>query len=224
MNSKKRSKIILCLILSFTTFPSFGKGQFIQTIYPTRDTFVSDAFPNENYGTHPWLWVSNWENISSGMCQSYIYFILPPNYPAYKSIHLRFYIILLDTLHTFNISFYRINQNWDEMTLNWTGKPSLGDCILSKDVESHETYVIDIQRILTSRIFSIGIVAEDSRLNFGEIASKEHELVTSDQKLAIVLNNEETVIILSVVGGVVAVGVGIAWFLRKKRKKERNYT
>lgn len=222
MNSKNRSKVILCLILTFTLFPTFGKGQFIQTIYPTKDVFVSDATPNNNYGTHPWLWISNWENLSSGICQSFIYFILPPDYPAYQYIHLRFYIILLDIMNPFNISLYRINQNWNEETLNWTGRPSLGSYILSREVEHEETYLIDIQSLLTSRIFSIGIVANDSRLNFAEIASKDHTLVTSNQKLAVLLNNEGTVIILSIVGGVVAVGVGIFWFIRNKRKKTRN--
>lgn len=222
MNSKKHSKIILCLILSFTLFPVYGKGQFIHTIYPTKDTFVSEAFPNDNYGGHPWLWISNWENLSSGICYSYIYFILPPDYPAYQYINLRFYVLLLDEVHPFNISFYRINQYWDEMTLNWTGKPSLGSNILSREVEHEKTYLIDITSLLTSRIFSLGIVANDSRLNFAEIASKDHTLVTNDQELAILLNNEGTVIILSIVGGVVAAGIGVFWFIRNKRKKARD--
>ena len=154
MNSRKRLKIILLLILSFTVFPTFGRGQFVQTIYPTKDVFASEAFPDNNYGTHPWLWISNWENISSGICYSYIYFILPPDYTIYQYINLRFYVILLDTLHPFNISLYRINQNWDEDILNWTGKPSLSTYILSKEVENDETYLLDIQSLLTSRIFS----------------------------------------------------------------------
>jgi hypothetical protein len=221
MNSKISSKILLCLILIFTIFPRYGKGQFIQTIYPTKDTFVSEENPDFNFGSHPWLWISNWENTSSGICHSYIYFILPPDYPAFQSIHLRFYIILLDEVQPYNISFYRINQYWDEETLNWTGKPTLGGYIFSKEAEHDETYLIDIQDLLTSRIFSIGIVANDSRLNFAEIASNDHTLITSQQKLAVLLNNEGTVITLSIVGGVAAVGVGIFYYLRKRRREAR---
>ncbi|MHA2288254.1 MAG: CBM96 family carbohydrate-binding protein [Promethearchaeota archaeon] len=222
MSSKKYSKLVLCLIIIFTFFPNFGKGQTIQAIYPTKDAFVSDAYPNDNYGTHPWLWISNRDDLSSGICQSFIYFNLPPDYHTYSRINLRFYIVLLDTLHTFSISFYKINQPWNETILTWSGRPSLGDLILTKAVENNKIYEISIKNHLTSRDFSIGITAEDSRLNFAEIASKDHDSVINSQKLAVVLNNEDIVVIMSVVGIVAGIGIGVGWFIRNKRIKARN--
>ncbi|NVM46669.1 MAG: DNRLRE domain-containing protein [Candidatus Lokiarchaeota archaeon] len=222
MKLKNKTKVFLFLIVTFNIFPYFVRGQAIQTIYPTKDAFVSDTYPNDNFGTHPWLWICNWDNLSSGICQSYIYFNLPSDYQNYKTVNLHFYVLLLDTIHMFNISFYRINQGWDELTINWSGKPPLNDFILTKEVEDQEIYDIDIKSHLTSRVFSIGIVAADSRLNFAEIASKEHGSVTSDQKLAVVLNNEEFVIIMSVVGIVVISGAAVIAFFLYRRKKARN--
>lgn len=222
MKSKNRTTFFLFLIITLSFFPNFARGQAIQTIYPTKDAFVSDNYPNDNFGTHPWLWISNWEILSSGICQSYIYFNLPSDYQIYKTINLHFYVLLLDSLHTFNISFYRINQDWDELTLNWSGKPSLGDYILTKEVEDQEIYEINIKSHLTSRVFSIGIITEDSRLNFAEIASKEHGSVTNNQKLAVVLNNEEFVIIMSAVGIAVISGAALLGYFLYRRKKAKN--
>jgi len=221
IKNKNSTTIFLLLVITFTIFPNFAKGQIIQTIYPTKDASVNTVFPNDNTGSNPWLWISSAENASFGRCQAYIYFELPSDFTNYNVMNLHFYILLGDIEATFNISIYRIVQDWDEMTLNWTGKPSLGEYILSRQVESHKTYDINVKNHLSSNIFSICIIAEESQYNFGQIPSKEHGSYTGDNRLAIILSNIDTIIIISVVGIAVIAGTAVIGFFLYKRKKSK---
>ena len=223
MKLKNNTTIFLFLIVTIIFLPNFAKGQTTQTIYPIKDAFVGTLYPDDNTGSEAWLWVSSAEYAPFEICHAYIYFDLPSDYNSYSAINLHFYIVLSDNEATFDIIIYRINQDWNELALTWTNRPSLGDYLLNWPLESHRTHDINVKDYISSNVFSICIIAEDFQYNLGQIPSKESESFTGDNMLALVLINTITdldpIIISSIVGLVAISGaVVIIFFLYKRRK------
>ena len=219
MKFKKSRNVLLFIFLSFLIFPNFAWGQIYQTVYPTKDAFVSTFYPDDNTGIDPWLWVSNDPVSPYETCISFIYYELPYDYSEYGLINFHFYIVLSVSDSSFNIQIHRITQNWEELTLTWNNSPLLGDLLLKTELESHRIYDINVKDYLISDIFSICIVASEVQNNLGQIPSSECDWYSEDKRPAIILIDIVPIITGSVVGVIVVAGIG--YFLYKRRKARK---
>jgi len=222
MKPKTKTAFILLFIITSNFFPTFAKGQIIHTVYPSKDACVTTVFPNDNINDEGMLWISSWGTKGYAIAQAYAYFKLPFDYSNYDTIKLGFDIFLGNHETAFNISIYWISQNWSETTISWNNKPSLGEFILNAQVGGGIANIFNVKKFISSGIFSICIIAEESQENYGSIPSNDYEYAShKDQRLALTLLNVKAIIILSIVGIIALLGSSVIGFYLYKRKRAK---
>lgn len=108
------------MILLIFAFHGIGHNRTIKVI---EDTYVSEQFPNTNYGSDDYLRVGNFENY--GKLQAFYYFDVSslPDGWLRAQIFARF---------DYGSDFVDVGVNvtydsWDEMSLTWNNKPTISD-------------------------------------------------------------------------------------------------
>jgi len=138
MKISKLTLIILCLILAsgIYLFIPIALSQNYQNlkIVPLRDAFVLEGSPDNNYGVDPLLFMGEMTDPSSfgvpgnpGYCESYLFF----NLSELKSLDTIIEVSLIipgavGPTSDFNVYLYLTNPLWDEFTISWNDKPTLG--------------------------------------------------------------------------------------------------
>ncbi len=134
-------------------------GNYIE-LTPIEDVYVSEAYPDTNYGNSEYLRVG--ENSSSSYT-SYVKFDMSAIPPGQVIISARL-IFDPNSLSTSGIELelYRTsNDNWDEMTTTWNGRPSKiftsGPIIYNKQIISENYTVWDVTEDVDDEYVKDGI-------------------------------------------------------------------
>jgi len=226
MKASKIKLILGYIILNLILNPISVQGEPTQVIYPSADAFIGDMYPDFNTGDLKWLWICNDMNIVAGICYTLIYFVLPSNYNEYDTISLQFYIILTQSQSTLDVDVFRVIQTWNESTVNWNNRPSLGIFLFSRELRSGYSYDIDIKSHLISNTFSICILSLFFQYNLGQIPSKESSygqnhiptIVLSDSLLNNVLLGLMIGLTISGIAGLSVLGFYV--YRRKTRNQD----
>ena len=234
---KSKISLILLLILALTVLMYANSVLVVQnnsslevqnpnlTIFPTKDAYVNDQYPNDPTGNRPWLYIA--DNMSYVQtCEALISFDLPSNYSNYKAIQLQFHVSLWVN-NTFHVDFYNITQYWDESTVTWNNKPQLGDILFTLELSHNQNYSININDYLISNTFSIYIIASYSQENYWKIASKESSWIDIGNRISINLmeiapfDNYFVIIIITIsISAVLGIGTIVYfYYIRGKRMK-----
>jgi len=136
-------RIIFVLLLILSLIPIVGAEQV--DIYPTGDTFVDRDVPTANYGT-----ATTSKFGESSRFLSYINFNTSsiPAYSAIDSATLNFYVSSLTGTGTYILQ--DVSSDWDEYTLTYNNRPTVGSTISLRNANTEWNYDIDITSLVTN--------------------------------------------------------------------------
>ena len=188
-------KYLGLIVILFIITPVLSNAD-VRAIYPTNDTFVSENFPDTNYGDRDYFTI--------GYISGSVVALLEFDLSAYAgttinwaNLNLRVYTnggsFPTDSLY---IAFNDIG--WDEGTVKWNNKPGIVDPTPISSPSTYDWWVIDVtdwvQDIVNGTIDNYGfqIFKYNSVSNWFSMRSKEYGTTTYRPKL--IFDFEETAI------------------------------
>jgi hypothetical protein len=208
------------LFMMFVILVTPVQAQSRVILPPSRDTYIRNVYPNTNEGDEPWLWICNDEGILYDISQALLFFELPYDYDQYQSILLHIYTRLAGD-NGFDLDVFRIIEPWEEMSVTWSTRPSLGEYLFSQLVNSNQEYLIDVKSFITSRIFSIYLLSSSIAVNLCQIPSFESNSSEAFQSTYIKMSGLELKLFPSVtiiVFGLVGLSLTFVFFLKYRRR------
>ena len=169
MNHQKRFTVIVLFFffLNFILLIPLGNAKPTQTIYPIKDTFITNQYPSINFGTNSSFTIYDDTNKSDAL----LYFELPINYDDYHNVMFYFYASMSGTA-SYKVSFYNIKESWNESTVTWDTRPSRSELLLTTTILTGEQG-INFKEIIPSYNFSICITSNSSQPGWVQMKSKE---------------------------------------------------
>lgn len=150
---KQENNIILGIVIIFLSvliFNQFGLLSVVPSggIIVSDDAYVDIGNPNSNYGSKDYTVVEiDKDSSDNDLHWTYLKFNIPStkiNLIKKGAILESAILYLYPTYaHRMRISLYGVDNNWDEQTLDWNNKPSLGSLITTKSILSsdEDTYI-----------------------------------------------------------------------------------
>lgn len=216
MKVRKNHLILGYIILYFLFLPIPVKAKSSIIIPPSKDAYVWNLTPDTNDGDASWLWICNDGGTYYDTCQTLLYFKLPYGYDQYQFIELRF-IVYLALNESFNLDIYHVIGPWEELSVTWNTRPSLGEYIISQTVVPQQEYLINIKPYLSSDVLSISIISTSLAVNVCRIPSHEIGILDSNQLTYIQLSQIDFFMeYISIFFALGLIGLGLIVFLLLK--------
>jgi hypothetical protein len=221
MKITKSQMILGYIFMLFVILITPVKAKSTVILPPSKDTYIRNVYPNTNEGGEPWLWICNDEGILYDISQALLFFELPYDYNRYQSIQLHFFTRLAGE-NGFDLDVFHILEPWEEMSVTWNTRPSMGASLFSQVVNSDQEYLIDIKPFITSRIFSIYLLSSSIAVNLCQIPSLENNSSDIYQSTYVKLSDIELFKIFPsftiIVYGIVGLSLTIVFFLKYRSR------
>lgn len=146
-------------------------------LYPNKDSYVNSYEPNKNFGDRINIECGTFYVPMTGttfFCEAYICFDLSEIDTGWKKVEICLKFNFLSDFMDFDL--YEISENWEESSITWSNKPSVGKDLLSFRVEYDSEIIIDITSHLSNSEFSICILPFRYYYQVVNFSSKEHIL------------------------------------------------
>ena len=140
-----------------------------EEVYTTADadTYILDSSPSSNYGYSQFLHVT----VSGHETEAYFHFDFTDKPNNWDKAEIKIYPQSFAI--PFYVTVYLITEVWDEYTLNWINRPSLGEIIASLTI-STSNITFDVSDYITGEGISICLkTTNPSQLGILTIYSKE---------------------------------------------------
>lgn len=171
----KYKNIILILIMLWFQLSSlliFSTAASQETIYATKDSYVSSNDPDANYGGQSDLYCGIWVPYSIYEYEVYMYFDFSSIAQGWEEVLL--YLDFSLVSQTMYFDLVRITQNWNEYSITWNNKPSHGTTLVSSfGVPDDGLYYGDVSNVVSGTSFSICICSSYDQDDYVWISSRE---------------------------------------------------
>ncbi len=132
------------------------------------DTYIIDSEPSSNYGYFQFIHITS----SGHKTEAYFHFDLSskPDNLIKAEIEIKPQSFAIP----FYVTVYLISEVWDEYTLNWINKPTLGEIITSLTIRTSSDLIFDVSDYITGEGISICLkTTSPSQLGILTVYSKE---------------------------------------------------
>ncbi|MFX1281472.1 MAG: DNRLRE domain-containing protein [Promethearchaeota archaeon] len=146
-------------------------------LYPNKDSYVNSYEPNKNFGERINMECGTFYVPMTGttfFCEAYICFDLSEIDLGWKKVEISLKFNFFSNLMDFDL--YEVVENWEESSISWSNRPSLGKDLLSFRVEYDSEIIIDISSHLSESELSICIVPFHQYYQVVNFSSREHLL------------------------------------------------
>jgi len=144
-----------------------------------KDTYVDTANPLSNYGGVNYLWCGF--GLFADIREAFFHFSFTDKPSNITKAELS--LDIFGVSQTMVLTLSVINANWDELTMDWTNKPSYGQYIGQFTVSSSDIYKIDLTNLLTPRTsisICVNMTIDDYVDDYVYITSREGYILSSD--------------------------------------------
>jgi len=226
MTKSKVLILFLSFLVIFSLFAVPVHAKTEKTIYPTKDTYIDENLPDDNFGTAEFLHCGY---LAGKEFRAYFFFDLSNIDSGWEDVRL--YLRYSMFAGSFRITLYWVSElyaYWNENDLTWNTRTSLTGTVGSYIIPDVGVYYISMMNHISQDDSYINIVAcaTDDQEDFLVITSREH--VISQYRPRLVFTYPTTLLEIMMpyilafsigIPALVIVGIfAVVWLKRKKKK------